>query len=592
MTPSFGELLGLEILDAREAKGWTQLALAELAFGDHQSERRIRDYELGKVKRPQAKVYLHICDSLGISRQRISELKSISGDARAINRAEIAEIRAELGSLSEALSNLERMNRQELESLAVLFGQSNAHDVEVIRLLEFLHLKAVDYRGLREQVDAIPPDLIKLSRIKSLASAALDVGNFEEVEALLAGAHALELDGAGETAKLRAKNALLSGRVAQAAEILRATADGFGAVDINASALRRTEFAKILYVYGCMYGGSALASAASMYRDVPSYLTSQVWFAHWLTAQNGLAQTLIELGARDGSASASTQLSEAETISSELCRITQAIDFPNEWATAHYQQGRARRYQGIRANEEMGIKILESAISSFELASHIWSLGKYPEDWARLQIDWATVENYLGDKLKHGDKTSTLLAAAKRFKLVENSLLREFSPTLWSLLHNNLAVCLFDLGRNTSGDQRREFFRQSIHSSEKALSVREKSSNPVGWAQTQNNLAIAKLELGLCDSDLAMLQNSAEACAAALEVRTIDGMPLLYGVTKVNLARARLAMGSLAQGAERAFLLKNANEDIVSAINVFDPHEAPMYLAWALEVKEEIDSVE
>ena len=90
---TFGELLGGEILSARERRGWTQLAVSEIAFGDHQGERRIRDYELGKVARPQPKVYLPICDALGISRRRISELKSISGDTRGINQVEIAKLR-------------------------------------------------------------------------------------------------------------------------------------------------------------------------------------------------------------------------------------------------------------------------------------------------------------------------------------------------------------------------------------------------------------------------------------------------------------------------------------------------------------------
>ena len=98
--PSFGELLGLEICEAREALGWTQIFVAEKAFADdnpdtwEQYVRRIGDYENGKVKRPQVKVYQPLCDVLGITRRRIGELKAQAADAKSVSDDDIAALRS------------------------------------------------------------------------------------------------------------------------------------------------------------------------------------------------------------------------------------------------------------------------------------------------------------------------------------------------------------------------------------------------------------------------------------------------------------------------------------------------------------------
>lgn len=155
---SFGELLGQDIHEARESRGWTQLALAEHTFADPNYERRIRDDETGKVKRPQAKAYQPLCDALAITRQRIGELKAAASNARDVNSDEMQELHLEKSSLEKALSDLQTLNRGQLETIATRFEVDSAFDLSDPALIDLLSNKAQDYRVLRDEVAAINPE--------------------------------------------------------------------------------------------------------------------------------------------------------------------------------------------------------------------------------------------------------------------------------------------------------------------------------------------------------------------------------------------------------------------------------------------------
>ncbi|EBA08819.1 helix-turn-helix domain-containing protein [Sagittula stellata] len=96
---SFGELLGEEICEERETRGWTQVQLALKAFGDEDAVRRIHNYEKGKVANPQARTYQPICEALGITRDRIKALKAQASNAATLNDDEVGSLRASKGSL-------------------------------------------------------------------------------------------------------------------------------------------------------------------------------------------------------------------------------------------------------------------------------------------------------------------------------------------------------------------------------------------------------------------------------------------------------------------------------------------------------------
>jgi transcriptional regulator with XRE-family HTH domain len=204
MGQTFGVLLGLEIREARESRGWTQLARAETAFADPHAERRIRSYETGEVGRPQAKVYMPICDALGISRQRIGELKAMAADAKAVNDSDVADIIREKGNLEQALTDLRHLTRLQLEALATRFEVAQPHDLADGALFEVLTNKAQDYRLVRAEIEAIPETMLRLSNIKAEAKAAFATGDMDAVESLLSMVQAVEVEETARTAESRA----------------------------------------------------------------------------------------------------------------------------------------------------------------------------------------------------------------------------------------------------------------------------------------------------------------------------------------------------------------------------------------------------
>ncbi|MBB96311.1 MAG: hypothetical protein CML68_17170 [Rhodobacteraceae bacterium] len=527
--PSFGELLGSEICEAREALGWTQLVLAEKAFEEENPDtwdqyvRRIGDYENGRVKRPQVKVYQPLCDVLGITRRRIGELKAKAADAKSVSDYDIAALRAEKGSLEQALSDLRTLSRSQLETLAGRFEYARAYDATDGALIEFLTEKARDYRALKAEVNAIEDGLKRLSNLKSAARAAIDAGDLDEVEEILSRVQEVELDEAAKTAELRANNALLRGRTEQAFRILSAAADSFAAIDpIEPARKRILSYFAILRGHGLRYGGTGIQFSIDMLTEC---LTAELRQANawlWAAGQNWLAVGKSNQGSRADGPTGTRLLAQAKVASGKALEVFTRDTFPLDWAIAQTNLATTLEIQGSRTNGPEGASLLAQAVATFRNALEVYSPDAYPMDWA--------------------------------------------------LIQNNLAIALHDQGRRTVGSAGADLIAQSVAAHRAALKVRTRDAFPVLWAETQNNLATALQDQGVRTDDLAgaadLLAQAAAACRDALLVFTPDAFPVDWAITQNNLGSALKIQGRRTNGPAGAHLLAQAVDAYSKALDV------------------------
>ena len=89
---------------------------------------------------------------------------------------------------------------------------------------------------------------------------------------------------------------------------------------------------------------------------------------------------------------------------------------------------------------------------------------------------------------------------------------------------------------------------------------------PLGWAETQTNLANALQALGQREGGTARLEEAVAAYRAALEERTRDRLPLGWAETQQGLANALAALAMRQQNAAR---MEEALMSMFGAVEVY-----------------------
>lgn len=488
---SFGELLGAEILEAREAQRLTQLALAQEVFDDENYVRRIGDYETGKVARPQAKVYRPICDFLGITSKTIGTLKAQATDAKTVTDDELLALRTEKGSLEQALSDLQTLTRAQLETLASRFELDKPYEASDGALVEFLTNKAQDYRALRAEVAAIDDGLKRLSNLKSAAQGAIESGDLDEVETLLSRVQEVELEEAAKTAELRASNALLRGQTDLAFRIFSAAADSFAAVDPDKPVALRLKWEDHLYTHGLRYGGDGMILSAQMIRDALRLLDRGQNSALWARAQNNFAIALEIQGSRTEGPEGAALLAQAVRAYRAALEVSTRETHPKNWAAAQNNLAIALEIQGTRTDGPEGAALLAQAVNAYRAALEVTTRDAFPVDWAQTQ--------------------------------------------------NNLANALQNQGTRTDGPEGAALLAQAVTTYRAALEVFTRDAHPVYWAETQENLALAEEAWAghdTCADPLPHLHAALGHVTAALEVYDPEHMP--FNFNKATKLKTRL----------------------------------------------------
>lgn len=542
---SFGELLGAEILEAREAQRLTQLALAEEVFDDENYVRRIGDYETGKVARPQAKVYRPICDFLGITSQTIGALKAQATDAKSVTDDELLTLRTEKGSLEQALSDLQTLTRAQLETLASRFELDKPYEASDGALIEFLTNTAQDYRALRAEVDAIDEGVKALSNLKTSAMAAFDSGDLDEVETLLSRVQEIAKDEAAKAAEIRADAALLRQRVDFARALLLDAADSFAIVDPLEPARRRLKYGAKFYYQGLRYGGDGLRIAVEFWEKCAHIAGREGSEILRGKALSNLGSALRNQGTRTDGPKGAALLEQAVSAYRSALEVRTREKHPEQWAMTQNNLASALRNQSSRAEGPESMALLEQAVSAYRAALEVRTIEKHPVQWAMTQNNFGVTLEVQATRMEDATR---LAQAVMAFRAALEVYTRDVHPVDWAGAQSNLANSLATQGIRTDGPEGAALLAQAVTAYRATLEVRVRDVHPVYWAETQYNLAStedAQAEHDTCTDPLPHLRAALDHVTAALEVYDPEHMPYDFGTATKLKTRLKEKLAAL-----------------------------------------------
>jgi tetratricopeptide (TPR) repeat protein len=494
-----------------------------------------------------------------------------------------ARTEAKIDDLGARLEDIEGQSRETLEALALRFGEAAPEEMDLSALKGFLIEKAKDYRALKAEVDAIDDGLKRLSNLKAAAQDAVEQGDLEEVEALLARVQEVELDEAARTAELRADNALLRGRVDQAFALLSAAADSFAGIEAVEPARRRFEGMKRLYAHGLRYGGSGLVLGADMLRRALEHLDEDAEPLLWGKMQNNLAVALQTQGERTAGPEGADLLSEAVAAYRAALRVRTETDHPVDWAMTMQNLGNALQTQGTRTAGPEGVNLLSDAVAAHRDALRVRTEADHPVRWAMTMQNLGNALQAQGSRTAGPEGVDLLGEAVAAFRDALRVFTETDHPVDWAMTMQNLAIALRTQSERTAGPEGTDLLGAAVATFRAALRVTTEADHPVDWAMTMQNLGVALAERGSRTTGpegADLLGEAVAAYRAALRVFTEADHPVDWAKTTQNLAIALRTQGDRTAGPEGAELLGEAVVAYRAALRVFTEADHPV--DWAL----------
>lgn len=446
-----------------------------------------------------------------------------------------------LGSIDTQLANLGAVGRDGLVALALKFGIPEAGDFSDAKLRDLLHGKAEEYASLKAQIDDIDDRVKGLGNLKAAAQDVMKRLDFEEVEALLSRVDAVESETLAETRELRARNALLRGRVDEASRHFTAAAEVFTSIDRRECARRRVRYGTELARHGVRYGGDGVSSAVTHYRAA-------------LDSQLGLQ---------------------------ELSQI----------AGAQRNLAIALRTLGVRTEGASGVTLLRQAVAAYRLALESSSQSHLLESWAKTRTSMSHALLELGKRLGGGEGFQFLQEAVTA---CEEALpiRQQLSPREGqAVTQNALGNALKDLAVRTEGSTGIDLLCDAAVAYSAALECLSDHEGSEIWATTLNNLSIAQQNLGeriKGQTGIEFLENALSNALSSLEVRTADGHPIDSAWSNWNIAEINLKLANIGPDDTAHARLHAALRHVDDALKVFDPQHMSQHHQEAIALRARI----
>jgi len=432
----------------RGEKRLTQENLSTDEFGDSARKGDISRIENAKTT-PQEATIQKLCSVLGIS------------------DAEMAPIRT--ARPADQLDNIPTLSRAELERLANRFDFGAAYDASDAELREFLTNKATEYRTYRKTIDGLDDRVAAIANLKGAAQDAAERLDFDEVEARLSRVDEVETEIAAETKLARAENALLRGRVDQAATLLTAAADSFASVDRLEVVLRKITYANLLYEHGLRYGGDGLLRAIEMLEPVSGPDIRAANADLWGKVQGTLGNALANLGIRTPGAPGADLLARAVTAYDAALQVWTRAAQPRDWARTQMNLGIALKEQGIRTPGAPGANLLSRAVAAYNAALEVRTREAQPLDWATTQMNLGIALKNQGTRTPGAPGTGLLARAVAAYNAALRVWTSDAQPLDWALVQYNMGITEFHRAQHDSTPDPRPHLEAALTHAENAL---------------------------------------------------------------------------------------------------------------------------
>src|SRR5262245_17675009 len=461
----------------------------------------------------------------GVSPEQLAALVRQSGDLSDAQKKLIARLEADLD-----------LNQRQIRAALDILGEK---DVPPERLAARLLEIAERFKALQTIADAQAGDDPRITALKAEAKKAVEAGELERADSLLAEVateqaralteQARALDrlavNAAETHVQRGDIALTRLRYAEAAGHFAAAAAVFPPDGVQAE--KRIEYlereADALYRQGDEFGDNpALVRAIERRKALLALRPRDRAPLLWAATQGNLGRTLSKLGERE---SGTARLEEAVAANRAALSERTRERVPLDWASTQNNLGTVFDALGER---EGGTARLEEAIAAYRAA-----LTERTRE--RVPLDWAMTQNNLGAALgKLGARESgtvRLDEAVTAFRAALTEWTRERAPFEWAMTQNNLGNALAIWGGREEGTTRLE---EAVAAYRAALTERTRERVPLDWAGMQNNLGSALRKLGEREGGTARLEEAVAAYRAALTEYTRERVPLQWAMSTGN----------------------------------------------------------
>ncbi len=583
---SFGVRFGQLVKRYRDAQGLSSKELAAEALGDEAKRSRISEIENGRVAKPHAKTIDALRDYLTIPQEEVDACYKTPTTPPPQPIPENAKVGVDLPKVL-------------LENLALRFGHDNP-DAPAAELSAYLKQKATDFKELEKRLKQLTQQDERLSNIAAAIAAAMEAGDFDKADDLLADAEDIQLEHktlveVRKQAKLRterAQIALFKGDADKAAKFFTQAANFFSPFDTDEDVQALRVASSALYEHGLRYGRTGLSRAIDLKRAEIAHDHASTDPLKVAAAQNELAVFLQNQATRVGGKEGE-KLFEQATISYKKA-LTIYAKFADlfEWAMTQNNLGTAYSDESTQLAGKLKVNLLAKAITAYQESLAVLNNTSRPEEWAMTQnnlaiafanqaeevdgklrvelidkainafqstlpihtknehpVSWARTKNNLGNSFSYHSKqaaeTKEVIKLLQQAIMAYKEALTIFTkvdyPVNWAMILHNLANTLFEQAKHVKSRAGKGLLEQAMVAFQEALTVRTKVDQPMKWAMTQECLGLAfETEAVLADKTA---QNSWQKALIhfdnSLEIFDPVHMPYHHGI--VTKSRARVA---------------------------------------------------
>jgi tetratricopeptide (TPR) repeat protein len=471
---------------------------------------------------------------------------------RAINNGLDALTTAQAEDIKLLRERLNLNEHQMRAALAIMGERDVPPELLAVRLLEV----AQRFQELKSIAEAQPGDDSEITALRQQAEAAIDLGDLERADILLAEIEVKQRAAYDRLAVELATTIANRGAIAYTRLLYLEAAERFAQAAASlpsgaSTAEKRWQFlaaeAEALKEQGNVFGDNVAAlRSVERFREIAAQIPQDREPQMWSHVQAGLAGSYAMIAMRD---------MDPTNIKAALASYRAALEgLPrgDDWANITTDMGLFLVGIGRRATDKQqiaeGVRELREALTWF-------TRERDPTKWAGISVDVGLGLQSQGD----------LAGAITMFREVLATSAPD-SPVR-VLAQTDLGTCLMNLGDSAHIEEAVALFRAALEAIGR--------ETPVSWAGTQANLGLALLALGVTKGDKVRIEQAVDALSAAN--RELSGRATIdWAVTKTYVGRALLALSDYEEAVPNT---KEAVAAFQAALNKLPKSQMPVEFA-------------